>query len=103
MKEILGDELMVDNAQLLFYVDDSWWIRFSHRTTQTADTDDKLAQEAMDALKDACAAMSDHKFSPPLAVPATPEAVYYSMQAAQEFVANASSNAPTNTTKAENA
>ncbi|WP_282115438.1 TauD/TfdA family dioxygenase [Pseudoalteromonas arctica] len=55
MKEILGDELMVDNAQLLFYVDDSWWIRFSHRTTQTAETDDKLAQEAMDALKDACA------------------------------------------------
>ncbi len=55
------------------------------------------------ALKDACAAMSDHKFSPPLAVPATPEAVYYSLQAAQEFVTNASSNAPTNTTKAENA
>ncbi|WP_219703660.1 xanthine dehydrogenase molybdopterin binding subunit [Marinomonas lutimaris] len=35
------------------------------------------------ALKDACAAVADHKISPPLAVPATPEAVYYAMQAAQ--------------------
>jgi xanthine dehydrogenase large subunit len=35
------------------------------------------------ALKDACASVADHKISPPLAVPATPEAVYYAMQAAQ--------------------
>ncbi|RCX07240.1 xanthine dehydrogenase molybdopterin binding subunit [Marinomonas foliarum] len=35
------------------------------------------------ALKDACAAMADHKISPPLSVPATPEAVFYAMQAAQ--------------------
>lgn len=35
------------------------------------------------ALKDACAAVADHKISPPLAVPATPEAVFYAMQAAQ--------------------
>tara|TARA_R110002033_G_scaffold14733_1_gene42732 strand:+ start:36231 stop:38597 length:2367 start_codon:yes stop_codon:yes gene_type:complete len=35
------------------------------------------------ALKDACASVADHKISPPLAVPATPEAVFYAMQAAQ--------------------
>lgn len=35
------------------------------------------------ALKDACASVADHTFSPPLAVPATPEAVFYAMQAAQ--------------------
>ena len=36
------------------------------------------------ALKDACASVCDYEFSPPLAVPATPEAVYYSMQAAKQ-------------------
>ncbi|SHF97980.1 xanthine dehydrogenase, molybdenum binding subunit apoprotein [Marinomonas polaris DSM 16579] len=36
------------------------------------------------ALKDACASVADHKISPPLAVPATPEAVFYAMQAAKE-------------------
>ncbi|WP_137169532.1 xanthine dehydrogenase molybdopterin binding subunit [Marinomonas sp. FW-1] len=40
------------------------------------------------ALKDACAAVADHKISPPLAVPATPEAVYYAMQAAQNHKAD---------------
>lgn len=40
------------------------------------------------ALKDACAAMADHKISPPLAVPATPEAVFYAMQAAQNHKAD---------------
>ncbi|WP_421851255.1 xanthine dehydrogenase molybdopterin binding subunit [Marinomonas sp.] len=39
------------------------------------------------ALKDACASVADHTFSPPLAVPATPEAVYYAMQAAQNHKA----------------
>ncbi|RBP84305.1 xanthine dehydrogenase molybdopterin binding subunit [Marinomonas rhizomae] len=39
------------------------------------------------ALKDACAAVADHKISPPLAVPATPEAVFYAMQAAQNHQA----------------
>ncbi|MGO3740492.1 MAG: xanthine dehydrogenase molybdopterin binding subunit [Marinomonas foliarum] len=39
------------------------------------------------ALKDACAAVADHKISPPLAVPATPEAVFYAMQAAQNHKA----------------
>ncbi|PYF84395.1 xanthine dehydrogenase molybdenum binding subunit apoprotein [Marinomonas alcarazii] len=40
------------------------------------------------ALKDACAAVADHKISPPLAVPATPEAVFYAMQAAQNHKAD---------------
>ncbi|NLQ17027.1 xanthine dehydrogenase molybdopterin binding subunit [Marinomonas sp. M1K-6] len=39
------------------------------------------------ALKDACASVADHRFSPPLAVPATPEAVFYAMQAAQNHKA----------------
>ncbi|MBR7887798.1 xanthine dehydrogenase molybdopterin binding subunit [Marinomonas sp. A79] len=37
------------------------------------------------ALKDACASVCDHQFSPPLAAPATPEAVYYAMQAARDY------------------
>ncbi|KWS40884.1 TauD/TfdA family dioxygenase [Pseudomonas syringae] len=55
MVDILGDELEVDDAQLLFSMNGSWWIRFSHSTTQIADIGDKSAQEAMDALKKACA------------------------------------------------
>ncbi|AEF54438.1 xanthine dehydrogenase molybdopterin binding subunit [Marinomonas posidonica] len=39
------------------------------------------------ALKDACASVCDHELSPPLAAPATPEAVYYAIQAAQAFKA----------------
>lgn len=35
------------------------------------------------ALKDACAAMSDYTFSPPLGAPATPEQVFYALQAAK--------------------
>ncbi|GAB3482781.1 xanthine dehydrogenase molybdopterin binding subunit [Marinomonas epiphytica] len=35
------------------------------------------------ALKDACSAVCDYAFSPALAAPATPEAVYYSMQQAK--------------------
>jgi len=55
MKRILGDDLIVDDAQLLFAMNGSWWIRFSHSSTQTADIDKKTAQEAMDALKNVCA------------------------------------------------
>lgn len=55
MKEILGDELEVDDAQLLFSINGKWWIRFSHSTTQTAEINKQPAQEAMDALKHACA------------------------------------------------
>lgn len=55
MIDILGDELEVDDAQLLFQMNGSWWIRFSHRTTQIAEIGQQSAQEAMDALKHACA------------------------------------------------
>lgn len=44
------------------------------------------------ALKDACASVADHKMSPPLAVPATPEAVFYAMQAAQNHKAGKEAN-----------
>lgn len=53
--KILGEELAVDDAQLLFPVNENWWIRFSHSATQPAETDQQPAQEAMDALKHACA------------------------------------------------
>lgn len=53
--EILGEELIVDDAQLLFPMNGSWWIRFSHRNTQIAEEGQTSAQEAMDALKNACA------------------------------------------------
>jgi len=55
MVDILGDELEVDDAQLLFPMNGNWWIRFSHSTTQIAEIGKKSAQEAMDALKQACA------------------------------------------------
>lgn len=55
MIDILGDELDVDDAQLLFQMNGSWWIRFSHSTTQIADVGRKTAQASMDALKHACA------------------------------------------------
>ncbi len=55
MKKILGEDLIIDNAPLLFAINGSWWIRFSHSSTQIAETDKKSAQEAMDALKNACA------------------------------------------------
>ncbi len=54
MVDILGEELIVDDAQLLFSRNGGWWIRFSHSSTLIAETDKKSAQEAMDALKDAC-------------------------------------------------
>lgn len=55
MVDILGDELEIDDAQLLFAMNGRWWIRFSHSTTQIADIGQKSAQEAIDALKEACA------------------------------------------------
>lgn len=55
MMSILGDELEVDDAKLLFPMNGNWWIRFSHSTTQVAAIGQKSAQEAMDALKNACA------------------------------------------------
>lgn len=55
MIDILGDELEVDYAQLLYAIQDKWWIRFSHRTTQIATGAQASAHEAMVALKEACA------------------------------------------------
>lgn len=52
--KILGEELLVDDAQLLFSINGGWWIRFSHSVTQTAEQGKKPAQDAMNALKDAC-------------------------------------------------
>ncbi|MEI8633032.1 molybdopterin-dependent oxidoreductase [Vibrio sp. PP-XX7] len=37
------------------------------------------------ALKDACAALCDYQFSPPLGVPATPETVFYALKAAMAY------------------
>lgn len=53
MIEILGDELTLDEARLLFRVGDAEWIRFSHRTTDPVDKESS-AQEAMDAFQEAC-------------------------------------------------
>lgn len=39
-----------------------------------------LAISVWCALRDACASLADYAYSPPLAVPATPEQVYWSMQ-----------------------
>jgi xanthine dehydrogenase large subunit len=42
-----------------------------------------LAISVWCALRDACASLAGYSFSPPLAVPATPEQVYWSMQKAR--------------------
>jgi hypothetical protein len=55
MIKILGDELTLDEARLLFRVGDADWIRFSHRTTDPVDKE-SAAQEAMDAFQEACKA-----------------------------------------------
>ncbi|RMU19807.1 putative taurine catabolism dioxygenase [Pseudomonas amygdali pv. lachrymans] len=55
MVDILGEELEVDDAQLLYAMHGKWWIRFSHKTTQIANLGETSAQQAMDALKEACA------------------------------------------------
>lgn len=60
MVDILGDELEVDDAQLLYAIHGKWWIRFSHSTTQIANLGESTAQEAMNALKDACAHCAVH-------------------------------------------
>ena len=54
------------------------------------------------ALKDACASVCDYQFSPPLAVPATPEAVFYGMQAAQAFQSESQSKQKTEKDQAAN-
>jgi xanthine dehydrogenase large subunit len=54
------------------------------------------------ALKDACASVCDYKFSPPLAVPATPEAVFYGMQAAQTLQSESQSKQKTDKGQAAN-
>ena len=38
------------------------------------------------ALRDACSAVANYKFSPPLDAPATPERVFYAMQAAEKYL-----------------
>ncbi|WP_246881750.1 MULTISPECIES: TauD/TfdA family dioxygenase [unclassified Pseudomonas] len=54
MEEILGEELMVDDAQLLFMMQGKWWIRYSHSSTKPADSGQTPAKRAMEALKEAC-------------------------------------------------
>ncbi|VUD52148.1 Putative xanthine dehydrogenase molybdenum-binding subunit XdhA [Thalassocella blandensis] len=44
-----------------------------------------LAISVWCALRDACASVADYKISPPLAAPATTEAVYHCMQAASQY------------------
>lgn len=54
MEEILGQELLVDDAQLLFRMNSGFWIRFSHSSTQTAAAGESPAKQAMQALAKAC-------------------------------------------------
>lgn len=54
MEEILGEELLVDDAQLLFRMQSGFWIRYSHSSTQPADVGETPAKKAMHALTQAC-------------------------------------------------
>lgn len=53
MHEILGDELVRDDASLLFRVKDTNWIRYSHSNTGPADAD-SAAQEAIQQFQAGC-------------------------------------------------
>ncbi|HDZ8879014.1 TauD/TfdA family dioxygenase [Aeromonas dhakensis] len=53
MREILGDELVLDEAGLLFRIGDTNWIRYSHSSTGPADPD-SAAQEAIDQFQAGC-------------------------------------------------
>lgn len=53
MHEILGDELVLDEARLLFRVEKADWIRYSHSNTGPVD-ENSLAQEAIQAFQAAC-------------------------------------------------
>jgi len=54
MEEILGQELLVDDAQLLFRMQNGFWIRYSHSSTKAADAGESPAKQAMQALTNAC-------------------------------------------------
>ncbi|WP_223194724.1 MULTISPECIES: TauD/TfdA family dioxygenase [Pseudomonas] len=54
MEEILGQELLVDDAQLLFRMQSGFWVRYSHSSTQPADAGETPAKQAMHALAQAC-------------------------------------------------
>ncbi|MEM7016386.1 MAG: molybdopterin cofactor-binding domain-containing protein, partial [Pseudomonadota bacterium] len=54
-----------------------------YRSKATGEPPLMLAISTWCALRDACSAVSDYKVLPPLAVPATPEAVFWSVQAAR--------------------
>lgn len=55
MEEILGDELVLEYASLLFDVGDQHWIRYSHNCILTDDEAD-AAKEALVAFEAACGA-----------------------------------------------
>lgn len=53
MHDILGDELVLDEASLLFSVENTNWIRFSHSSTGAIEADSP-AQEAIQEFQSAC-------------------------------------------------
>ncbi|HGX3309058.1 TPA: taurine catabolism dioxygenase TauD [Pseudomonas aeruginosa] len=54
MRAILGYELMLDDAQVLFSTDLGYWIRYSHSSTQPAESGASLAKTAMVLLEEEC-------------------------------------------------
>ncbi|KPY54786.1 Uncharacterized protein ALO46_03273 [Pseudomonas syringae pv. solidagae] len=54
LKELFGVDLLVEDSQLLFWVGDSPWIRYSHSSTQTDSEQSLDAKAAMDAFETAC-------------------------------------------------
>lgn len=54
LKELFGLDLLVEDSQLLFWVGDSPWIRYSHSSTQTDSEQSLDAKAAMDAFEAKC-------------------------------------------------
>jgi len=54
LKELFGFDLLVEDSQLLFWIGDSPWIRYSHSSTQTDSEQSLDAKAAMDAFEAKC-------------------------------------------------
>lgn len=65
LREIFGKDVIVEDCQLLFWVEGQPWIRYSHSSARTADDEPSIASLAMDQFKAACLeCASSHPLEP---------------------------------------
>lgn len=65
LREIFGSDVIVEDSQLLFWVEGQPWIRYSHSSTRTSDDEPSAASLAMEEFKAACLeCASSHPLEP---------------------------------------